>query len=91
MESRDKLILVYYIDIGNMDMLSVKPYIEEIADKLKDEGDNQQSYFIPIRGETRVECINPKLVDENEFQIHLKRLDEAKEQYDKVVKELTND
>jgi hypothetical protein len=88
MESRDKLILVHYIDTGNLDMVDVPGYIEKIARKMSSEKDEHMSYFVPIRGETRIECINPKLVDEKEFQVHLDSLNRAKEEYERVIKEL---
>jgi hypothetical protein len=87
MESRDKLILVHYIDTGNMDMSDIPGFIQEIARKMSSEKDEHISYFVPIRGETRIECINPKLVDENEFQFHLERLNRAKEEFERVIKE----
>ena len=56
-KNMEKIILVHYINIGNSDDM------ENIIKKLSpNERNDIFSYFIPIiEGETRVECINPKL------------------------------
>ena len=85
---KDKLILVHYIDTGNLINSEIPTFIEQVSKKISSDKDEHLSYFIPIKGESRVECINPKLLDENEFQIHLDRLNQAKEQFDLAIKEI---
>ncbi len=64
----EKIILVNYINISNIDYRDVSKFMQEIIINCspKDE-DNIISYWIPINGETRIECINPKLVSEDDF------------------------
>jgi tetrahydromethanopterin S-methyltransferase subunit G len=50
------------------------------------------SYFIPIRGngkETRVECINPKLITETEYEDVRKKLDFITKKYEEIYGEAT--
>jgi hypothetical protein len=67
--SKEKIILVHYINVGNINSNDVAEIMKDIVNKfsLKEE-DNIISYWIPVReGDTRVECINPKLVSEEDF------------------------
>ena len=51
--------------------------------------DEHISYFIPVRdSDSRVECINPKLVDKDEYKIHLKRLKKAEKEFYKVIESM---
>tara|TARA_R110000772_G_C13310268_1_gene440136 strand:- start:39335 stop:39613 length:279 start_codon:yes stop_codon:yes gene_type:complete len=76
----DKLILVHYIDVGNMDNDMLSEFIEEVTNKLTFEEEEMVfPYFIPIRGESRVECINPKLVSEEDYSHAKEVLDNTQE------------
>ncbi len=61
MNENFKFILVHYIDIRNVAKEDVRMHIEQMksefleSPKLKD----QVLYFIPIMGESKVECIYP--------------------------------
>ncbi len=65
----EKIILVHYINVGNIDGNDVSKIMEDVVKKFSPkEEDNIISYWIPVReGETRVECINPKLVSQEDF------------------------
>jgi hypothetical protein len=67
--SKEKIILIHYINVGNIDGNNVSEMMENVVNKFSPkEEDNIISYWIPVReGETRVECINPKLVSEEDF------------------------
>lgn len=60
----DKTILVYYINIGNLDPGDTHSYISNIKEKINenlsiDDKDKLIQYFIPIRsGDSKIECIN---------------------------------
>ena len=60
---KSDIILVFYLNIGNLDNQDKEIYIKEISQKLKKPGFTQ--YFIPVRSaqETRVECIYPSSVN----------------------------
>lgn len=62
------IIIVHYIKTNDLSYDEirevVKSYKNNVATK---ELGSCFCYFIPTEGETRVECINPKLVSENDY------------------------
>ena len=60
----EKTILIHYIDVRQLPIEEIGPFIQEISDKMSPIEDGLIYYFIPTREtETRVECINPKLIE----------------------------
>ena len=87
--SKDKLILIHYIDVGNISYKDVEEHLLKIRDQMSPPKDEHISYFIPVRdSDSRVECINPKLVDKDEYKIHLKRLKKAEKEFYKVIESM---
>jgi len=66
----EKIILVHYIDVGNMSNRDAKEYLVRYIDKMPKDN-NIINYFIPTKGENKIDCLNPKLVSEDEFN-HVK-------------------
>lgn len=62
--NNEKLILVYYISINNIDPTNIEYYFNELTQRISSESisDNSEIIFIPIHGQTRIECINPKYI-----------------------------
>ena len=84
----EKIILVHYINIGYMDNNDGSKTMEQVIEKLTPKEDDIISYFIPIRkGETRIECINPKLVSEEDFMEAKRVLDRNQEIMNSWMKE----
>jgi hypothetical protein len=80
----DKIILVHYIDIGEMPMSEVNNHLRRLQEQLsKQEG--VISYVIPTRTATYIECINPKLVSEDEFKKAQEVLDRNQRIVDNLV------
>jgi len=53
------LIMVFYIDVGNISMSDVSGYVRKVREQLNlDSDDRNKFYIVPIKGETRVECVN---------------------------------
>ena len=84
----DKIILVFYIYVGGLSGTQV----EELLDELKShyfgewESENTLTYWIPItEGDTRVECINPKLVGPEEYEEVRQEIEKAKSSLDKFL------
>lgn len=88
----EKIILVHYINVGNMDYTNINKFMEEITVKFSPkEEDNIISYWIPVNnGETRVECINPKLVSEEDYSEAKKVLDRNQEIVNEIINWKTN-
>lgn len=83
MLDKDKLILVFYINVDSIDSCDVYDYLNEAREGLTSNLDNSViSYFIPIEGEnSKVDCINPCFIDGDEYEA-------AKEKLDNAVKKL---
>ena len=76
---KEKLILVHYIDSRVIDNHNMREYLEDVSKYLVSYDKNIHNYIIPIQCETRIECLNPKLVSEEDYK-------EAKEFLDKNTK-----
>ncbi len=89
MLNKDKLILVAYINISGVSDADVSAFITEAVNNLKPkEDDSTLFYVIPVRGEeSRIECINPRLVNEKEYE----NAKQACEKITEKLKEITKD
>jgi hypothetical protein len=85
--SKEKIILIHYINVGNIDGNDVSEMMGNVVNKFSPkEEDNIISYWIPVReGETRVECINPKLVSEEDFTEAKRVLDRNQEIVNDII------
>ena len=66
----DKIILIFYIDIGGLSRQRAQEGLNSIAKMLEKDAENEPilTFIMPIKnGDSRVECINPKLVSEEEY------------------------
>ncbi len=64
----DKIILVHYINVGNVSPQKVAEIMSELSKSLVGQ-DDVLHYIYPItQGDTRVDCINPKLVTGEEYK-----------------------
>ena len=75
----NKIILAYYINVGNCSMEEIEEIFHSFTRKAKSE--EMIQYFFPIQeGPTRVECVYPKYVIgedvDNEFKLVIKKLNE---------------
>ena len=85
--NNEKIILIHYINVGNIDDNDVSEMMKNVVNKFSPkEEDNIISYWIPVReGETRVECINPKLVSEEDFTEAKRVLDRNQEIVNNII------
>jgi len=87
----EKLILVFYIDIGAIDSSDIYQFMKEVSENLKDEECKQ--FFIPIMGngtKTKIECLNPKLLSENEYEDVRKKLEYITNKYEELYGKTTS-
>lgn len=63
----NKLILVYYLSIDNVD--DVEVFMEEVMKKISSTSVSEESEIIaiPVFGETRIDCINPKYITDGDL------------------------
>ncbi|MEI6880353.1 MAG: hypothetical protein WCK82_03345 [Bacteroidota bacterium] len=63
MEKQYPLIIVFYLDAELMaNPQIIKPFADSVNDALAKRKANAIAFFIPTKGEERVECINPIMV-----------------------------
>ena len=85
----DKIILVHYINIDGVPNSNLGEMMGLVKDSLAKDADII-SYIVPVRDEpTRIECVNPKLLKENDDAWdNVKRiLDRNQKAVDKFIKE----
>ena len=89
MLNKDKLILVAYIDVSGNSDADASSLLQEVVNRLEKDNDGSILYYvIPVRGEdSRLECINPMLVSEEEYE----KAKQACEKIYEKLKELSND
>ena len=82
----EKIILVVYVNVSNIKITKRAIFMKKVTNKLSKEEDGIISYFIPIEnGETRIECLNPKLVSEEEFSKAKEILDKNQEIVNDII------
>lgn len=84
----DKLILVFYIDIRGITFFEERNYyISEMSERISNlcEDENVLHYVVPVKSENRVECLNPKLLSEQEYEEVKQKLNEVNFHYDKII------
>jgi hypothetical protein len=87
----DKIIIVHYVWVGNAAIEQVEKTLGRLKNNFQHLEDNIISYWIPIKeGDSRVECINPKLVSEEDFNQAKLALDKAQLKIDEIVKAWNN-
>lgn len=83
----DKVILVFYVNVDGLEPEDVESYMCNVRERLRD--DNTTQYLIPVTNQqTKVECINPKLVSKEEYQGVREVLERQKESYDREINRL---
>lgn len=62
----DKIILVFYVNVGNLSPQKVAEHMGKIRDMCQ--SDEIIQYFIPVvNQDTKVECLNPKIVSKEDY------------------------
>lgn len=88
MSENNRLILVFYIDVSHIYKEDIPAYMNEVATELSKNDNNTDKYFIPIfEGDSRIECINPVMISEEEYAEVKRKIDEI----DKIFKDLIKD
>lgn len=78
------LIIVFYINVGNMSRMQMEDHLAKVMHEYKTEQPtNCITYFIAVSDQpTKVECINPKYVTDKEYKEIRDRLDKIQKQLD---------
>lgn len=85
MLDKDKLFLVFYVDVSTIHQADIPAYLAEFSRAFKyDESINR--IIIPVRSGSRVECINPSLLDEGKRKEAEERLEQLVKEYEETIK-----
>ena len=69
MDKQYPLIIVFYLDADMMKQAEIiKPFAEAVNQMLAHKEANALAFFIPTKGEERVECINPVIMKEADME-----------------------
>lgn len=67
-KDKDKLFIVFYVNVSKISPSSINSVLKHISESMKYD-DTINRIIIPIfNGETKVECINPKLLNEDQYK-----------------------
>jgi len=81
----EKIILVLYLNVGNLSPKDVDDFVHTTIDRIKN--DDVITYVMPVRDQpTKIEILNPRLVSEYEY----KTAAEILERYQKEVGRIIN-
>lgn len=68
MNDKDKIIIVFYIDIRDVAHEDIPCYINSVSNHFSNAFDSTiKCIVVPFKNDTKIECINPKLVNEEEY------------------------
>lgn len=86
MLDKDKLLIVAYINVQGIKDLSVPEILNGVEERLEyDESVN--TIIVPTRfSETRIECINPVLLTDEQYQETRDKLEKLTEQLKELIK-----
>jgi len=85
----EKIILIFYIYVGGMNESQIEGLIENLKSNLPEDEPNMLSFWIPIfEGASRVECLNPKLVSNDEYTQARQILERNQMAVDNIIRNL---
>ena len=81
-----KPIIVHYINIGNLDPLDVRPYIEDVRRMCTYDGE-YHAIFIPVKDrETKIDCLNPVVLKNVEGkEVFINKLNYLKYRTEEII------
>ncbi len=81
-EKENPLVLVFYIDREMItDTQLINPFVESVNHMIETKGANMMAFFLPTDGEERIECLNPKLIQEPEMEKITQMISDIKEAF----------
>jgi len=63
----EAVILVYYIDVRDIETNDLENFMKKVMKQIQTETIEAEIISIPVWGETKVECINPKYISKKEL------------------------
>ena len=88
---KDKLFLVFYLNIGSIPDENVSEYLHSFAEAFTYD-ESIERIIVPTRkGESRVECINPVLLTDEQYKEVEEKVKNLKKEVETALKTLNND
>lgn len=88
MLDKDKLFIVVYVGVHGLEDQTVSEILANVANHMQYD-DSVNTLTIPTRdSETRVECINPVLLTEEQYEEARKRIETLTEKVEEAIKTL---
>lgn len=91
---RDKIILVFYIGCASLNREDIPEFLNHIADSFRQRWDDSvETIFIPCVEEvdTRIECVNPKLVNQDAYDEAMNVVEKFKSKTNEILETLKKD
>ena len=88
MLDKDKLFIVIYADVRRIHDSDIAPYTEAIASSLQYDESVTKIIIPTLDSETRVECINPVLLSEEQYEETRKKIESLTEKVEEAIKTL---
>lgn len=86
MLDKDKIIIVCYVDIRHIHDLDVPAFIQSVSDSIRFD-ESVERIIVPMRDSaSRVECINPVLLSEEQYEETMKKVEKLKERFEEAIK-----
>ena len=87
---KDKIFLVLYVDVSRIPIEDTYEYLSTVTDafeRIKDE--SVQMAILPVREqETRLECINPVLLNEEQYAQVQEKLNDFQKVFDELMEQV---
>ena len=84
MQDKDRIIIVFYLDISRINSADVVEYTHAFAKSFNGYFDDSvKALYVPINGESHIECINPVLLNEEQYENVHKRVEEYENEFKK--------
>lgn len=82
MEKGYPLVIVFYLDAEMMKMPEIiRPFADSVNNMLAHKEANALAFFIPTKGEERVECINPLITSDADMEKITKIIEDIKNSF----------
>ena len=89
MLDKDKIWVVFYINVSKLDYADVGPYMEHVRQAFLPHDESVEMMFIPVfETETHVDCINPVLLTAEKYKETEQMISAMREQFENALKDL---
>jgi len=81
---QEKILLVFYVDVSHIPLNEKVSYLNRLTDIIRDE--STIVYIVPQYEPSKIECINPKLVTEEDYKQAINVMDKMQLKVDDFMK-----